>query len=74
MTINYENLTAQVNKSGCGTGNRYPKFLKGLAQYLYKEKGMQRLQVQAMITLITGITIHKETLKGWLYQEREQVE
>jgi hypothetical protein len=63
-----------VKKVGVGVGGRYPKFIKGLAQYLHKEKGLERLQVQAMIILVTGISINKETLKGWLYQKREQLE
>jgi hypothetical protein len=57
-----------------GKGGRYPKFLKGLAQYLHIEKGLERMQVQHAVQQVTGICIPKETLKSWLYKKSEQIE
>lgn len=46
---------------------KYPAWLKGFAQFLYAEKGLQRMQVQGTIYVVTGYDVSKHTLKTWLY-------
>jgi hypothetical protein len=47
----------------------YPVWLKGFAQFLYSDRGLQRMQVQGALYAITGFDVHKTTLSNWLYRD-----
>lgn len=59
----------QARQSVAKPGQKFPDWLKGFARFLYLEKGLQRMQVQGTLFVVTGYDVSKHTLKGWLYSD-----
>lgn len=53
---------------------KFPSWVRGYAQHLYRERGLTRMQVQGTLYINTGFDVSKHTLKVWLYKQSPREE